>query len=289
MATMINREIDPSAERSSSLSSQSRLWRVALVIVATGALSHSTTVDAFQINSNQLLARPSTTSTRTTGQATSLQSSAVMEETKAEIGRHERLCSNGLLQVSAPRMFLKSGQVSCQPMSSLSSDFFESTAATNKSPQRIGSNEVFMDVLAPHRNRGVLGFCIQDLGHQVVPSRKLPPSLSSEQSSTSLQSSTDRSQERRQRPALGSQVWKLPETLDEEWLRSEPMMHNAHNHLVNHNPILNRSPKSVEEEDGIVAAPAWFPWMPSITQIEALKVRELKRICADRGLIQVSI
>lgn len=31
---------------------------------------------------------------------------------------------------------------------------------------------------------------------------------------------------------------------------------------------------------------AWFPWMPTISQIEALKVRELRKICADRDLKQ---
>jgi hypothetical protein len=34
--------------------------------------------------------------------------------------------------------------------------------------------------------------------------------------------------------------------------------------------------------------PAWFPWIPTKSQIEFLKVNELKEACAQRGLARVS-
>ena len=280
-----------------------------MVVAATGALTGTTTcVDAFQINSNPLLARMSRTRS---GHSTLLQNSAVAsasstlkEETMAGLGRHERLNDN---RASSFQMFLKSEQASsCKPMSSLSSDFLNKGSATNNRSWRTDSDDR-LDAPISQRNRGILGFAIHDHGnhhhHQVMPTKKGFPSMlaTEEPSTSSLKAATGHSHQRRQRSTSGLdfQVWDLPDNLDEEWLSSASasssssdqatMIRPSHqNHLMNHNPILNRLPKSVDEEDGIGTAPAWFPWMPSITQIEALKVRELKRICADRGLIQVS-
>jgi hypothetical protein len=53
---------------------------------------------------------------------------------------------------------------------------------------------------------------------------------------------------------------------------------NAGNVLEDSSPLKNTWKRS---------SPAWFPWIPSSTQIMALKLTELKQACAERGLKKV--
>ncbi|CAB9522141.1 tetratricopeptide repeat [Seminavis robusta] len=267
------------------LEGQRGWWMAALLVAAIGVSSPN--VEAFQVSSPHAVIPSSRKGTVALSSGVSSNYNRnTIDDSKVStgLGAHERRRSPS--PVTPSRMFLKAGQLHSQPFASLSSDFFDTPGVSTTSSKTTTSSllaDQMLDVLLPRRDRGILGFSIQDHGDKIVPSGNSPPSVS--ETSTSLHSSTDHSQERQlfQWSDADLQVWNVPEALDEEWL--VPSSDNS----MHHNPILNRSPNknNVEKEDSSATAPAWFPWMPSITQIQALKVRELKRICADRGLKQM--
>lgn len=187
-------------------------------------------------------------------------------------------------------MFLKSSRVALQPISSLTSDFYDNTKVTlTRKPFKEGLE----DALQQPRARGILGFAIHDHVDHVVPSPQKPLPADS---STSLQSSSQQEQQRQKslRSKVNFETWG-GKRLDDDWMTS------AHHSSGNNSPILNRSPSSMTAAtlnnyykqnnniDDAIGIAAWFPWIPTLTQIEALTVRELKHICMERGLKQVRL
>jgi len=53
---------------------------------------------------------------------------------------------------------------------------------------------------------------------------------------------------------------------------------------ANH-PIKNQVASSLFKKSPL----AWLPWIPTLSQIQSLKLSELKQACAERGLIKVCI
>jgi len=94
----------------------------------------------------------------------------------------------------------------------------------------------------------------------------------------------------RRQSKLDSVSWNLPKTIDEEWITSSsspfgsPILNGSPN---NHLEYINRAAADAADAATKGDVPAWFPWMPTITQINVLTVRELKMSCSQRGLKQV--
>jgi len=198
--------------------------------------------------------------------------------------------STAVMNLQEPsRMFLKAGHVSNQPMSALSSKFFDATTTTtstiNTRSERKESLDQYQYYTKSRRSRGTLGFALPDLaGDQIITSFNSPsPPPSVEVSSTRLHSSTQR-----EAPVYFSSdfdTWRAPSTLDEEeWLSGGPSQGTIDN------PIFwKQSSDAMDEEEETRSSNdslAWFPWMPTISQIEKLKVRDLRKICTERGLEQ---
>lgn len=212
-------------------------------------------------------------------------------------------------QNAPSRMFITSlpRALQQQPaLASLSSDFYTSTSSTtnnihNRRLENTNNDDVMSSV---RRTRGVLGFAIYpDHGDQLISSSRQPPSM--KESSTNLHSSTEehqdqkqQQQQRQQRQSLFSRrqskldsvSWNLPKTIDEEWITSSsspfgsPILNGSPN---NHLEYINRAAADAADAATKGDVPAWFPWMPTITQINVLTVRELKMSCSQRGLKQV--
>ena len=290
--------------------SQQRTWATALTLAAIFAAQDSTllTATAFQpvnryarqtrpLSPSLNAAQPPSSSSRLFG------SSSILDDSLSMSGLrwgHERSMSAAIttMTIQVPsRMFLTAAQVSNQPMSALSSNFFDSSPATTATTTVKPSDEELLEAdqyyQTARRSRGILGFCLPDHGDHVISSSKTPPPV--EDSSTCLHSSTER-----QTPSASSsfsrdyETWSFPDTLDEdEWLSSSNSNNDVPQSYNNNNAILNRSPNANNKESSTRSSSddslAWFPWMPTISQIEALKVRELRKICLDRGLKQVRI
>ena len=294
--------------------SRQRTWATALTLAAILSAQDSTllTVTAFQpVHRNARQIRPLSSSSNDPQPPSSSRlfgSSSVLDDSLSMSGLrwgHERSTSAATttMTVQGPsRMFLTAAQVSNQPMSALSSNFFDSSPATTATTTVKPSDEELLTAdqyyQTARRSRGVLGFCLPDHGDHVISSSKTPPLV--EDSSTCLHSSTER-----QTPSASSsssfsrdfETWSFPDTSDEdEWLslsNSNSNNNNAPQSIHNNNPILNRSPNANIKESTTRSSSddslAWFPWMPTISQIEALKVSELRKICSDRGLKQVRL
>ena len=270
-----------------------RTWASALTLAAIlAAQDNSLTVTAFQPSKYSVSRiRPLTTTTQQLPSSSlfgTVSPSYVDESSKTGLlWGHERSTPAMTIQVPS-RMFLKAGQVSNQPMSALSSNFFDSAPPTSTTAVRPGEEELRIADLyytTSRRTRGVLGFAVNpDHGDHVISSPKSPPSM--EDSSTSLHSSTERQSRSSSSFSSDFETWTLPNTLDEEEWASANQPQNSNQ---NNNPILNRSPNANDDTKKSRDSLAWFPWMPTISQIEALKVRELRKICSERGIRQVSL
>lgn len=269
---MVNRDAwaSPPRRQKRILADQGKMWTAALVCASILASQDTLSVTAFQVSLNpfrvNIASNGDTRSPTHLYGATAPSRTVVIDEARSKLAP-----SVTPTMLSPSRMFLKAGQVSLQPVSSLSSDFFD-TPPTQR--PRLSDEGDDVPIYIPQRTRGILGFVLNDQVDDILSSAKRPPSM--EDTSTSLHSSTDERQSSSSK--VDFETWNLPRSLDEEdWLSSPSS-----------NPILNRSPSGpTKDEAATTTSPAWFPWMPSITQIEALKVRELRQICSDRGLKQV--
>ena len=312
---------------------QQRTWAKALTLAAFLASQDNMlcAVNAFQPihNNARQLPRPQSAPSNTPPLPPSssrfFASSSALDETLAKPGLqcgHKRSASatSTTMTLQMPSsMFLTAAQASNQPMSALSSNFFDSSPSTTTSFQQSEddkklSEDLYYQTAAARRSRGVLGFCLPDHGDHVISSSKTPPPV--EESTTCLHSSTERETPSASfSPSSSSpsssfgrdyETWSFPDSLDseEEWLSlsdnkktniSTRERKNNENNSNHNNPVLNRSPNANRKEWSTQAPSsdedslAWFPWMPSISQIEALKVRELRKICSDRGLKQVRL
>ena len=269
--------------------------RISLAVIVALAFQGGHLAEAFQTS----LPKVSSTS-RTRSRPTHLHAaySSSVEEPQILPGLfgHDRAASTssgshsgaslGISMISGAfqsnQMFLKSSRVSLQPISSLSSDFYDSTTTLTRKPVTEDTDSADVSLQKPTRSRGVLGFAILDHGDHIISSSRVP--IPMEESSTSLKAS---SQQEQQRPAtkVDVQTWGGKQ-MDSEWIAS------AH-HRESSSPILNRSPSSsstsgISSENEATNIPAWFPWLPTMEQIKELKVKELQWVCGERGLKKVS-
>lgn len=279
-------------------------WLVALTVVAALA-SREKPVEAFQSPSFPLTPRLCQVlsfdhSKFTHLKAVRMLASADEPQTLPRLFGHDRQGTSssdpcraipGMISMSSSNMFLKSNRISLHPVSSLSSDFYDSKTTTIQRSSDLAepkhSSSQSTAAIPTQRTRGILGFAFQNHGGHIVSTSRTPPPVGS---STSLQSSQSPSQEQQQlqqrfspRSNVDFATWGGKQ-LGTDWVTS-----GFRSSSSNGNPILNRSPSNrFEGTDDEMDIPAWFPWVPTLSQIQELKVKELKRICAERGLKQVS-